>query len=182
MKLDEVIERATAYLKNAGLNEAQINTLRAMGYFSAPASKGHHLACAGGLALHSINVVDSLLGLGAFHDAQDCYLVGMLHDLCKTQNYFFDEKGKIFWNNSIFPGHGAMSVFLAQRNLELGQRLSFEHIAAITWHMGAFALTDSERDSYKKAVELFPRAVILTHAADYLSSVAEDRLQEEVVP
>ena len=54
---------ARDFLKRAGLHTLEIENLREIGYFTAPASKGHHLACAGGLMRHSINVSEILLGL-----------------------------------------------------------------------------------------------------------------------
>lgn len=41
-------ETATEYLVKAGLFNNQIQELKDMGYFSAPASKAHHLAETGG--------------------------------------------------------------------------------------------------------------------------------------
>ena len=80
------------YLTNAGLSEEQIQKLRDVGYFEAPAAKKHHLAEPGGLALHSTNVTYWLLKLSEtmkvkWPRPESPYLVGMLHDLVKCFCY-----------------------------------------------------------------------------------------------
>ena len=66
--------------------------LREIGYFDAPASKGHHLAERGGLLQHSVNVTRRLVDLAAawhvdWPRVESPYIVGMLHDLVKCRCY-----------------------------------------------------------------------------------------------
>ena len=83
---------AEVNLAIAGIDVPIINALKGMGYFSQPASKGHHLACEGGLAKHSANVTERLVELTKalnvkwFRD-QAPYIVGMMHDLVKCRCY-----------------------------------------------------------------------------------------------
>lgn len=158
------------YLHNAALSDRIIGRLRDLGYFAAPASKGHHLAIEGGLVQHSVNVVDRLLELGAFKDEESAYRVGMLHDLVKCTCYEKDGDGYKYVQPP-YPGHGVASVMIAN---ELGISLTPEETAAITWHMGAFGLGERELKEYHAAIRRFPRAIILTHAADHLASAMED--------
>ena len=170
MKTDEKeVKSAEGYLKAAGLSEQDIDRLQDIGYFGAPASSRHHLAVAGGLAIHSMNVVDVLLEFRAFADPRSCYLVGMLHDLVKCQCY---EKLDGCWKYKApaFPGHGSASALIAA---ELGIELYPVERAAIIWHMGSFDVQARDRDAYSAALKKYPRELVLTHAADHLASLME---------
>lgn len=68
--------------------------LKILGFFDAPASKGHHLAERGGLAKHSVNVTKWLLKLTdvmgvKWPREESPYIVGMLHDIVKCRCYEF---------------------------------------------------------------------------------------------
>ena len=171
-----------ANLRMAGLGDGVLARLVGDGYLDAPASNGHHLDVPGGLALHSLKVTDTLVDLGdalgvAWPRAESPYLVGMLHDLVKMYNYEVEKiDGSIINIRRVaapYPGHGAASVQIAG---ELGIELTPEETSAITWHMGAFGMdvNGDTMKSYKAAVKRFPRAIILTHAADFLASVQEE--------
>ena len=162
---------AVDYLQAADLSANVIGRLREIGYFEAPASKGHHLAHEGGLSEHSVNVVDRLLELGAFEDEESAYRVGMLHDLVKCKCYKYDPYAGYEYVQPPYPGHGVASVMIAH---EIGIELTPKEMAAITWHMGAFSLNERELKEYHAAIRRFPRAIILTHAADHLASALED--------
>ncbi len=166
-------DKAKDYLRKAGLTGDQVQLLAMTGYFNAPASRRNHLAFKGGLALHSIHVTDQLLALGAFANERSAYRVGMLHDLVKAWNYDWNGES-LEWTKraSCYPGHGTASVLNAQ---DLGIELAQEERQAIVWHMGAFAIRDREtNDAYDQAKLLFPRQIVLTHAADHLASAMED--------
>lgn len=164
--------RAEFHLTNARLTSCQIKRLEDIGYFKAPASKGHHLAYDGGLIEHSINVVDRMLELGAFENEDSAYRVGMLHDLVKCKCYRQKDDGTFDYVQPPYPGHGVASVMIAQ---ELGISLTPVEMAAITWHMGAFGLGERELKEYHAAIRRFPREIILTHAADHLASAFEEK-------
>ena len=163
---------AVDYLQAAGLSANVIERLREIGYFEAPASKGHHLAHEGGLAKHSVNVVDRMLELGAFENGESAYRVGMLHDLVKCKCYRRVFCSGYEYVQPPYPGHGVASVMIAH---ELGVSLTPEETVAITWHMGSFRLNERELKEYHAAVRRFPRAIILTHAADHLASALEGK-------
>ena len=72
--------------------------LERMGFFDAPASSKYHSAYPGGLYDHSKAMMDALLNLtydlnlGWSRPESPC-IVGMLHDLCKCDQYKQDEDG-----------------------------------------------------------------------------------------
>ena len=89
---DIIKEKASTYLVMAGLTNEQIEGVKALGYFNAPASKSHHLNYPGGLVVHSLNVTDNILKLtktfGYKWQREDSpYVIGMLHDLVKCKCY-----------------------------------------------------------------------------------------------
>ena len=172
------------YLRSAGLNELAVEDLKDIGYFDAPASKGHHLAEKGGLVAHSMNVTRELLKLTEtmgveWPREESLYLVGMLHDLVKCRCYrsTMSQIGALAWEyvQPEYPGHGIASVMIA---LELGIELKPEEIAAITYHMGMFGVgreyTDKE---FNAALAKHPQQIIATHCADWWAA----RVTEEGV-
>ena len=149
--------------------------LRAIGYFEAPASKGHHLAVPGGLFAHSKNVAKLMAKLlHACSNEASSYRVGLLHDLVKCYCYKQVGNDRYEYVQPPYPGHGVASVMIAH---ELGFDLTPEETAAIAWHIGAFGLDDRRLKEYDAACRRFPREVILTHAADHLASKLESELE-----
>lgn len=175
---DYLIEnKATEYLLKAGLNESQIESLRSIGYFTAPASKGHHLAEPHGLIRHSVNVTDEILCLQGPMDVlwsrpESPFIIGMLHDLVKAYCYKEKEPGKYTYVQPPFSGHGTASVMIAVG--ELGLSLTPQEIACISAHMGAFGLDEKALKEYSAIVDRYPRETICVHTADmYASRVLE---------
>ena len=171
------------YLRSAGLDEMSVENLKDVGYFAAPASKGHHLAEKGGLVTHSMNVTRELLKqtetMGVMWPREESpYLVGMLHDLVKCRCYRAkDGAERNGWEyvQPEYPGHGIASVMIAA---ELGIELRPAEILAITYHMGMFGVgreyTDKEFDA---ALAKYPQQIIATHCADWWAA----RVTEEGV-
>lgn len=179
--MDEVKNRAWEYMSRAGLRNYEIVLLDQLGYSSAPASKGHHLAVPGGLMVHSMNVADNLVrlmrgGVSGLTE-RSAYRIAMLHDLVKCYCYKARSEGASAYDyvQPPYPGHGVASVMICN---DLGLRLTPEEASAITWHMGAFGLSDRELKEYNAAVKRFPEAVILTHAADHIASINEEKEEE----
>lgn len=166
---------AVSYLKKADFNDEQIDMLDKLGYFTAPASKGHHLACKGGLMRHSINVTNLMSDLRVpvrWH--RSIFRIGMLHDLVKCRCYRMAPNGLYEYVQPFYPGHGVASVLIAR---DLGLDLTVEETAAIIWHMGVFGLGERELKEYRVALKYFGAAMILTHAADHLASVYEEQAE-----
>ena len=158
----------------AGLTPAQVRKLFAIGYATAPASKGHHLARMGGLATHSLNVAFRLSALTKalsvrWSRPQSPWLVGTLHDLVKCKCYRLRDDAKGYeYVQPAYPGHGVASVMIA--TVDLGIRLNPDEAAAITWHMGAFGLQGREMDEFDAALDLYPAQIIATHTADWAAA------------
>lgn len=144
------------------------------GFFSAPASTAFHGAYDGGLFDHSFKVTITLLHLTRANDLKwqnprSPYLVGMLHDLCKIDQYRKldepDERGRLYaYNDTPIKGHGEKSVALLSQLMEPTE----EEAACIRWHMGAF----DEKENwtgYTKAVHSFHN-VLWMHTADMIAA------------
>ena len=169
-EVSELKSDVWAYMDQAGVCFEAWEKLLGLGYLAAPASSKYHLAVEGGLARHSINVVNQLTSMRVFYTVASACRVGMLHDLVKMFNYVKTADGykRV---TAPYPGHGAASVQIAQ---ELGIELNPEEVAAITWHMGEAGLEGDRLAEYRAAVKRFPRAVLLTHAADYVATIEEE--------
>ena len=155
----------------AKLEPRAIRELEYIGYFKAPASKGHHLAVKGGLVQHSLNVTRRLIDLTAaleieWSREESPFVVGLLHDLVKCQCYRLNPDGKTYsYVQPKWPGHGTASVMIA--TAELGIQLFPDEAAAITYHMGAFGLTGRALDEFDAALDAFPGPIIAAHTADW---------------
>ena len=149
---------------------ATFEALKEIGYLDAPASKGHHLAVAGGLAEHSVHVTNILLETRAVPEVS-AYRIGMYHDLVKCLCYKAVGDGKYEYVQPPYPGHGAASAMIAD---DIGIQLNPVERAAIVWHMGAFGLYGRQMDEYKAALRKWPAPIIFTHAADHLASIQEE--------
>ena len=178
---------AEIYLEHAGLNTDVEELLELIGYFDAPASKGHHLARIGGLVEHSINVtrrpVELTETLGVKWSRKESpYTVGMLHDLVKCRCYRAvkgaaqDADPKWEYVQPVYPGHGACSVMIAT---EGGIVLCPDEIAAITYHMGLYGVgkeyTDKEFDN---ALRRYGPQILATIYADWWAARVDAESEE----
>ena len=178
-------------LKCAGLEDLD-QRLELDGYLLAPASKGHHLACVGGLAAHSVNVTKRLVEITRKLRVRwsggeaSAYRVGMLHDLVKVacyernvfKTYATGGRGEKIaeivrddgfkYRQPVWPGHGVASVMIA--TVEYGVVLNPDEAAAITYHMGAFGLSGRSLEELDAALCWFPAQIIATHTADMLAA------------
>lgn len=146
--------------------------LTSTGYFEAPSSKGHHGAVKYGLVAHSIEVARMLRLLTErlkleWERDKSPEIVGLLHDMCKTDDYIWDWKNndKIEWNkNQTIVGHGDKSIKILDGHFILTK----EETDCILYHMGAFVDTTKWGD-YSGAVRENVN-VLMTHTADMLAS------------
>lgn len=157
-------------LMPAPYNTGLLQQLQNDGFFTAPASASHHGNYEGGLFDHSFAVTNKLVHYT--HDLdlywKRCaspYIVGMLHDYCKTKLYTKQEDGTFtHTGNVILPGHGDASVILIQQFLDITP----EELYCIRWHMGPF-----EGEKYWKGYSAACCAyenVLYTHTADMYAS------------
>lgn len=152
-----------------------VEKLQSMNFFTAPASIQHHGTYSGALFDHSLEVMRALLNLTEklelkWERPESPYIVGMFHDLCKTDNYsHLEEYGEEEWhyNNAILlPGHGEKSVILLQQIIS--RPLTEEELLCIRWHMGAFDNKENW-NSYGRSVTNYPN-VLYTHTADMIAA------------
>ena len=96
-----------------------IANLESIGFFDAPASTKYHGNYPGGLFDHSFAVTKTLLSLTErlelkWKRPQSPYLIGMLHDLCKCDNYIRKPDDTYEYNTGLtLTGHGDKSVIMA---------------------------------------------------------------------
>lgn len=170
-------------LEKALLDSYVEKRLEEIGYFDAPASKGHHLSKPGGLLEHSINVtlwLERLTNAGVveWERAESPYRIGMLHDLVKCKCYAVDPTIKesdpimYVYRKSEYPGHGASSALIAMS--ELSVNLTPVECACIVHHMGAFGLDEKQLKEYDAALDVYPREIIATHTADILAARVDE--------
>jgi hypothetical protein len=154
-------------------------------YFDDPASSRFHLARKGGLALHSLLVLDSLIRLrNAFVmlpkvseiSLESMMKVALLHDMCKVGTYKVEsrnrknektekwEKYDVYVRKSAGPGtnygHGFGSLLIA---MEAGIEFDAMEKEAIIHHMGAFG--ETKDTGLNDAMGTNPLAFLL-HQAD----------------
>lgn len=142
-------------------------------YFTAPASTKYHGCKVGGLYEHSYNVAAILvdwtdrLGL-AWQDRRSPYVIGLLHDVCKINNYVFDVENNCWKYNPDFERtdeHGSLSVKMIE---EHDFKLTDEEKACILFHMGTWT-KDGGDMTYSQAIEKYHN-VLWVHTADMYAS------------
>lgn len=199
-------EEFTDLLRSTGREgvDGVIEDLEEMGFFSAPASAGHHLNVEGGLVLHSLNTCKAALmvyegmiqldpTIKGVVRRDSVIIASLLHDVCKSDIYFRsvrkrknpstgnweDTEGyKVSYKK--FPmGHGEKSVILL---LCSGLEMTDDEMLAIRWHMGAWGLNmNSYEDErcYDTARTLYPLCAII-QTADGLAAAIMERDVEDL--
>lgn len=145
-----------------------------LGYFDAPASRGNHHGYVGGLVDHSLQVMSNLLSYTnneelEWEDSRSPFIIALLHDLCKVDDYVYDEENKVFKHNinkKYGNGHGDKSVKIIEEVLEL--ELTDEESMCIQYHMGPFSTNEEYWRIYQNAVNEYPN-ILWTHQADIIS-------------
>ena len=172
--MTETVERINLFLevmKHPDLNISSefFDWLHEHEFFSKPAAIKYHGNYTGGLFDHSLAVVNSLvnitdkLGLN-WQNSRSPFIVGMFHDLCKTDDYILDGQDHWTYNNDkILKGHGDKSVMLLSQFINLTE----EELLCIRFHMGAYETDDWE--AYDKAIRKY-ETVLWTHTADMYAS------------
>lgn len=140
-------------------------------FLSDPASTRYHGAYKGGLAEHSLMVMDSLLELTKklrlkWENPASPYLIGLCHDICKIGQYALNDRGTYDWSSDEPLGHGEKSVM---RLMWVFPKLTAEEVYCIRWHMGAFDESSTNRNNYGCSIEKYPN-VLWTHTADMMAS------------
>ena len=159
--------------------ESVIYCLDRIGFFTQPASIRFHGVYEGGLFDHSLRVTKELIKLTDSLNLQwfrksSPVIIGMFHDLCKTDLYEVKSLQKdgdkmcVEYKHSETPslwgpGHGSKSVAIASTFIQL----TAEEVACIRYHMGAYE--KDEWDNLDVAIRRFNN-VLWTHTADMMAS------------
>lgn len=186
LDIEENTKRIIMELRNInrkGFDEL-IDYLIKSDYFIAPASSMHHLNIKGGLAQHSLNVLNVALNHNKLLikpiEEKTIVLVSLLHDVCKINFYkenilksgnISDSKPYLV-EDKLPVGHSEKSIFILQKYIELTD----EEIMLIRWHMGAFDRSYNQNESYIKKV--YPEALLL-HFADWFASLYLDNMGDK---
>lgn len=144
--------------------------LNKYGFFTQAASTRFHGAYSGGLFDHSLNVGAVLVDLTQklnlkWQKERSPYLVGMLHDICKIDNYILLPDNTFAYNRLSQNGHGDKSVSIL---LNLIPDLTDEEMLCIRWHMGSFD-DKVNWQHYTDSIKKYPN-VLYTHFADMISA------------
>lgn len=203
--INENKEEFVKLLKSTGREGVDdvIEELERLGFFSAPASAGHHLNVEGGLVQHSLNTCKAAFaiweGMKALEPSLDTevkkesiIISALLHDVCKADIYkrsVKKRKNKLGqWEDcegykvsyKDFPmGHGEKSLVVI---LLSGLELYDDEMLAIRWHMGAWGLNQNSFEdvrNYDTAQNEYPLVAII-HAADVMAANVMERTGEEM--
>lgn len=157
------------------------------GFFNAPCSGAHHLAKEGGLAEHSLNVLNMARrlnkALGDLFDDETIIIVALLHDLGKMgdhgkPNYVENilksgnqSKDKPYMTNKdlTYIPHEVRSVMIAERYIDLTE----DEETAILWHNGLYG--DFKYEIQGKETPLY----MIVHFADMWASRVIEKEEEE---
>lgn len=185
MPTDEMIINLLTKTARPGINNLITYLCQETDYFTAPASTKYHSNYEGGLAEHSLKVMELWDKKNELYKLnipdESIVICALLHDLCKCNFYVKGKKnvkegkkpdGRDNWvekevwdiDDKLPYGHGAKSVILLQQFIKLTE---FE-ILAILHHMG-LPETYSDRSTYSTAVEKYP-AIITLHTSDVEAS------------
>lgn len=203
--LNEYKEEFISLLKSTGrdgINDV-IEEIDRLGFFTAPASAGHHLNTEGGLVVHSLNTCKAALALWEAMKPlepsletevkrESIIIASLLHDVCKADIYkrtVKKRKNKLGqWEDcegykvsyKDFPmGHGEKSLVVI---LLSGLELYDDEMLAIRWHMGAWGLNQNSFEdvrNYDTAQKEYPLVAII-HAADVMAANVMERTGEEM--
>lgn len=115
------------------------------GFFTSPGSTKYHGCYTGGLAQHSLNVFNLLIGfneeLKLTADADALVIAPLLHDLCKMGSYI--GQSKPYGYNKAHPkGHAVLSIERIKQFITLSELEE----KMIRYHMGVYGLKEFEPD------------------------------------
>lgn len=196
-KIDYELNRETFltlmknYVKREG-TDVLMNYLNKSDFFTAPASRSHHLAVPGGLCQHSLNVFNRLIReveseWGSVENSpysmETLTLVSLCHDMCKIDFYKSFKKNVKNEDTGRWEAVDAYKIeedlpichsYKSQYILRSFVNLSREESIAIMSHMGGWDPTARGGDNtISEAMAKFPLATLL-HVADLKASKLDE--------
>lgn len=182
-----VDEFTTTYKKYIHRDEAEVflqYLCRCSNFMFDPASTKYHLAYAGGLVEHSLNVfhrLEWLISNDPIGYVANCVkvpsmesvaIVALLHDVCKADTYELQEDGTYRKEDKFLFGHGEKSVYLINQWIDLTD----EEAMAIRYHMGSW--NEWEKQDASKVFQSNILAFLLHVADEYATFVDEGKIHE----
>ena len=133
---------------------ALLDYLDECGFYYRPSSDTRHHNYPGGLAEHCLGVYEKMALCHIAKEKPDSVkIVGLLHDICKCDQYYF--QGRRIRSTKV-DGHGSRSVRLIKR---FGVTLDEFEYRAIRYHMGFSNETDAR--NVGAAFNAYPLAAAL---------------------
>ena len=145
-------------------------------FYTKPGAIKHHHNYEGGLAEHSLEVYENLKLMWKAYNKDlgvtlsSVILVGLLHDICKVDDYELGYEGEPLYTTQKLKGHGGRSVNMLKGVITLSE----DEEQAILYHMGQWTSNyeDSKYD-FSKAIREGDKGlfIYLTHVADMISAI-----------
>ena len=150
-----------------------IKKLCSINYFTAPSSNSKHGAWIGGNFDHSLAVTNYLIDYTKKNNIkwsreESPYIIGMFHDLCKSdiRSFYLDEKDSkinimINYNRDLRHSEKSLSLIINYLNLDT----TFEERLCIYYHMGKY----DESEDYIKLMDRLAKVynnIYVTQEAD----------------
>lgn len=162
-------------IKRPGKDEL-LKYMEENGFFTAPASTKYHMACEGGLVIHSAHVAQNMIdmaGLGENkHEMETLEICGLLHDFCKMDQYKKNPDGTFSWNPDQMPlGQGEKSVIQIMEHMKLTK----EEQLAIRWHMAGWDEAAKGGDRNINAAYERSTLAVLLAMADMQATYIDER-------
>ena len=165
----DIKEKITELLLSTG-RENIGNVLEYMesnGFFTAPASVSNHNNNEGGLAKHSLDVYEEAMRLNSQLarplPTTSVTLCSLLHDICKSDQYYMNDKGVACRDNEkIKRGHGVRSMFILKRRCLFP--LNYDEEMAIWWHMRCPDFHSSPHERERRESENIPLCRLIQEA------------------
>ena len=155
-------------------SDAVLAYLRASDYFTAPSSFKKHGAWIGGNFDHSCKVVEFLLTYTTeenlkWEREESPYIIGLFHDLCKSDERGFVEKNdalKVVSLNAPDKRHAEKSIELIEANII---KLTDEERECIRYHMGEYGGEEEYQQEMAKAMAQI-RNIAFVQKADTIAA------------
>ena len=101
----------------------------------------------------------------SWKDGRSPIVIGFLHDLCKADDYIWEDGKYVRNKNCAMTGHGEKSAIMA---LQLFPELTDEEVMCIRYHMGAYEGQEKWK-TLGNAIKSYPN-ILWVHHADMITS------------
>ncbi len=203
-KLAKRFEDEMAKVKRPGVDKL-MDYIQKSDFYTAPASTKYHLACEGGLLLHSLNVLDALRSILVFSEKDNTWqyqiagkipaiiqdesvtITALLHDICKT--YFYGTSTRNVKNEKTNRWE-KVPYYTVEDRMPLGHgaksamiikqymELQSMEMYAIWWHMG-FTGNYENDTCVGAAIRKYPLVLALQTADMMASRIMEAETDNE---